>query len=111
MCLEAARNGESDLVTSRAILLELAKVLQKKFNWSEEDIAEVIVGLGTFVTPVRPTTKTDVIKDDQSDNKILEAALAGKVDFIVSGDKRHILPLKKFRGIKIVTAAKFLKEL
>ena len=111
LCLEAARNGECELVSSSAILLELARVLREKFRWSEQDIAEVIVGLGKFTTIAKADEKFTVIKDDPSDNKVVEAAVEAKANFIVSGDKQHILPLKKFQGITIFTAAEFLKEL
>jgi predicted nucleic acid-binding protein len=51
-----------------------------------------------------------VIATDPSDDKFLEAALEGKADCIVSGDK-HLLALKAFRGIPILTARKFIERL
>ncbi len=50
----------------------------------------------------------NVVKEDSDDNKILECAKAGKVDFIVSNDN-HLLKLKEFEGIKILSSADFLK--
>jgi predicted nucleic acid-binding protein len=47
---------------------------------------------------------------DEADNRILECAVAGNADFIVSGD-RHLLSLKEFRDIPIVRAAEFLSRL
>jgi predicted nucleic acid-binding protein len=41
---------------------------------------------------------------------VLECALAAKADYIVSGDRRHLLPLKAFRGIPIVSPAEFLRR-
>ena len=40
----------------------------------------------------------------------MECALEGKVDYLISGDKRHILPLKEFEGIKIISVSEFLDE-
>lgn len=57
---------------------------------------------------VKPTKRINEIKDDPSDNKFLEAAIAGNADYIVSGDK-HVLKLKKFKDILIVTPAEFLE--
>lgn len=111
LCLEAARRGEIILIVSRAILLELAKVLREKFGWGDSEIADVIVGLSKFSIIVRSTRKLTVIKDDPSDNRILEAAVEGKADMIISGDKQHILPLHRFRGIEILSAAEFLKRM
>lgn len=56
-----------------------------------------------------PQEKIEIIKDDKSDNKFLEAAIAGNADYIVTRDEKHILPLKEFRGIKIVAPEDFLK--
>jgi len=56
---------------------------------------------------VNPQQKIDVIKDDPKDNIFLECAAAGGCKFIVSGDQ-HLLQLKEHRGIKIVTAGKFI---
>jgi len=50
------------------------------------------------------------IESDLSDNKFLEAALAGKTKHIVSGDN-HLLELKTYRGISILTAREFLDKL
>ncbi len=109
LCLELAREGEIELYTSRAILLEIAGALRRKFQWNEEDIADVIIGISKLANVVVPKTRLNIIRADPSDNKILEAAKEAGVDVIVSGDKKHILPLKKFEGTKIISAAEFLK--
>ena len=57
---------------------------------------------------VSPTETVNGIKHGP-DNRILECALAGKADYIVSGDKKHLLPLSEFEGIKIITASQLLK--
>lgn len=108
-CLELAREGEIQLYTSKAILLELTKKLIKKFAWNEEETGEMIKGLGVFSKIVIPKSQVSVIKDDPADNKILECAIEGEVDYIVSGDKKHILPLKRFKNIPTVTAKELLK--
>jgi len=111
ICLEAAREGEIGLYTSKTILLELANKLRSKFGYTEEEIEDILIGLSKFVRLVEPKVKINRIKEDPSDNMILEAAVEAKADFIVSGDKRHILPLKEFAGIKIISAATFLKQI
>jgi predicted nucleic acid-binding protein len=47
------------------------------------------------------------IVDDESDNRVLEAAAAASADCIVSGDA-DLLDLGSFEGIPIVTAAQFV---
>ncbi|MBI2660999.1 putative toxin-antitoxin system toxin component, PIN family [Candidatus Woesearchaeota archaeon] len=55
---------------------------------------------------VEPFTRLNIIKDDPDDNKVLECAIAGKVDCIVSKDN-HFLKLKTFSGIPIMTSDEF----
>ena len=55
--------------------------------------------------------KAIIIKEKQDDNRILECAAEVKADFLISGDKKHLLPLKKFRGIKIVSARELIKRM
>ena len=59
---------------------------------------------------VIPSEAIAAIESDPSDNKFLEAALAGKAKHIVSGDN-HLLELKTYRGISILTAREFLDKL
>jgi len=54
--------------------------------------------------------KLDIAKDDPDDNKIIECAVAGKADFIITNDN-HLLRLKEFEGIKIVTPKEFLRQI
>lgn len=58
---------------------------------------------------VNPQESINVIKEDPEDNKFIEAALAGKADIIVSQD-HHLLKLKNYGKIKIVTPEEFLKQ-
>lgn len=108
--LELARAGEIQLVTSKVILLELAKKLHFKFGWMQDEVEEVISGIGAFAQVVDPGKKIRKIKADPADNRVLEAALEAQVEFIISGDKRHILPLKKFKDVVIMSPSEFLKE-
>ena len=109
-CLELAKSREIDLYTSRAILFELVQKLKKKFGWRDEETTDAIEGLAKFIKVVEPQEKLTLIKNDPTDNKILECAKEAKADFIVSGDIRHILVLKKFGKAKIIKAKDFLDE-
>ena len=62
----------------------------------------------TFVL-VESKKTIQVIKNCPADNRILECGLAGEVNFIVSGDKRHLLLLKKYQQMEILSAEEFLK--
>lgn len=58
---------------------------------------------------VEPKIKINIIKDDPDDNKILECAVEGKVNYIVSGDK-HLLRVRAYQGIKIITPREFMDK-
>ena len=57
---------------------------------------------------VEPKEKIEAVKDDPTDNIFIETAVAGNVDYIVSQDN-HLLKLKEFRGIQIITPDEFNK--
>lgn len=109
-CLELARTREIELITSRTILLELATKLRDKFLWKESEIKEVVEGIGMFAKIISPKHKVFVIKNDPSDNRILECAQEAKVDYVVSGDKKHLLVIGKFKNIPIISAKGFLDK-
>jgi predicted nucleic acid-binding protein len=60
---------------------------------------------------VFPVERTTGATSDPDDEMILECALAAEADFIVSGDKKHLLALRQFRGIPIVSPAELLRHL
>ena len=106
---DLARFGELRLVVSPDILLEFAFVLREKFAWAEENITETIWAIGRASELVRPGETLKVVSDD-ADNRVLECAMAGKADFIVTGD-HHLLDLRSFEGIRIVKPKDFFKHL
>ncbi|EKD91339.1 MAG: hypothetical protein ACD_30C00021G0003 [uncultured bacterium] len=107
-CLELARENEIELYISRAILLELSEKLEEKFLWQSKDTKEVIEGILMFASLVSPKKKINHIKENPKDNMILECAVEAKADFLISGDKKHLLALKTFKNIKIISAKQFL---
>lgn len=94
-------NSFITLISSAEILDELAKKLQFKFGWSEERISSYLNDIKSMAEIVQIEEKLDIIKRDPEDNKILECALSGKADLIVTMDQ-DLLKLKSFRGIGIV---------
>jgi len=96
------------VLLSSEVLKEYAKVLTyPKFKLTKKEIRGVLEQeLLPYVIPIKVKNHLDVITQDPSDNKFLELAKAGSADYILSGDK-HLLELKDFQGIKIVTPAVF----
>ena len=75
----------------------------EEIEWWEDIVLEKSI----LVIPKR---KVNVVKDDSDDNKFVEAALEGKADYIVTQD-RHLLNIKEFESIKMVTPKEFLRIL
>jgi len=98
--LNLAEENRIKLITSPDILKELKEVLQKKFKFDKKMSEMTISTIKEISLVVYPERKLTVIKERDADNRILECAIEGKADYIISGDKQHILPLKKFQKIR-----------
>jgi len=97
------------LVTSLEAVSEIIKILKDfKIKLSDEMIKEWVDLIVRNSMIVEPKEKIDAVKDDPKDNIFIETAVAGNVDYIVSQDN-HLLKLKEFRGIKIITPEEFNK--
>ena len=100
--LELAETTEIiTLVTSEEILSELMQKLLSKFDKSEPDVDFFIGKIRNIAEVVSVTEHVSVVSRDPEDNKILECALAGNADLIVTSDQ-DLIKLKMFRGIGIV---------
>jgi len=100
---------EIRLIVSDEILEEFGGVIRReKFGLDEGRIDRVVSIVRKSVEVIKSETTLNIIKDDPSDNKILECAVSGKADYIISGDK-HLLALQEHRGIKILNSSDFLK--
>jgi len=110
--IEAFLKGEFILLISRPLLSELERVLNyKKFYFIPDYLKKSLIGsLLKAAEFVEIEKKLDIIKDDPEDNRVLECAISGKADYIVTGDE-HLLKLYKFNDIKILTPIEFLKEM
>ncbi len=99
--------GSFLLVTSPVLLDELEEKLQLKFKVSPEDVDLIRTRLQINALVVKPGIVLDIVGDDPDDNRVLEAALAGEADYVVSGD-RHLLKLGSVEGIPILTTRQFM---
>lgn len=109
--LSLADQKRFELFISPFILEELEGVLDRKFNWSHEDFLETVEELYESSYVIEPQQLPEVISGGHPDNRILECAVGAAADYLVTGDKRHLLPLREYRGIKIVTTTQFLSIL
>lgn len=98
---------ESKLVgaVSLPLIAENLRILREKFNFSVEKIEETKEMFEKHFILVHPKETIKIVSDDP-DNRVLEAAVEGKCEFIITGDKM-LLDLKVYKEIKIITAANF----
>jgi len=105
--------GKIDIITTRDILLEIIRVLKREAKFQKflndrdlkiENLLKTIFHITIFI---KSESSLNIITKDPDDDKILEAAVDGKADYIVTYDS-HLLNLKDFREIKIIKPKRFL---
>jgi len=100
--------GRDVLLLSKGILDELLTVLSTKFSRDKEEISRVAVILSETAEWVEPSKRIKVLNDDP-DNRILECAVSGNADVIVTGDK-ELLRLRGYEKTKIISLKEYLGE-
>jgi putative PIN family toxin of toxin-antitoxin system len=109
--LELFIRGDIEVIISPFILSEIERILRERFDWIKGNIHRVLNRIKRQTILVHPKLKVTIIKRKDDDNHILECAIEGKVQYLISGDRKHLLPLKEYKGIKILSPAEFLKLL
>ncbi len=99
--LNMAMKNEIILIISDEITAETVRILKEKFKWPDHNIDKFTRRLSTISENIRPRIKLSIVKEKESDNRILECAVFGDAHLIVTGD-RHLLRLKKYKNIPIV---------
>ncbi len=101
---------EFELLLSEQQLEELKEVMNyPRLKFTEEQKSKFLTVLLSVAKIVKTSETLHHIKEDPDDDLILECATENKADYLISGDE-HLLTLKTYLGIKIVTATEFLEE-
>ncbi len=108
--LKRALNREFLLVTGPNILQEVRRNLLGKLGLNKHRVEQFLFDISEVSSVFVPSGKTSYI-EHEGDNLILELAIMGGCDVLVTGDKRHLLPLKTFNGILIEPPSSFLLRL
>ncbi|MGH2561896.1 MAG: putative toxin-antitoxin system toxin component, PIN family [Thermomicrobiales bacterium] len=95
-------------VISPALIDQVLRALVR-IRASEETLQEARTELVTLSSLVEPTLRLAVIIAKESDNRVLECAVAGQVEFIVTGDRKHLLRLGQYEGIPIISPREFVE--
>lgn len=109
---DAAGAGHFHLIVSPAIIQETARVLREDFQWQEAMVERVVRIIAHVARKglISPQSRIRAITADPDDDRILECAIDGKADLIISND-RHLRDIKKHAGIPIVAAIDFRRTL
>ena len=111
-CLVAWAQGRCEAAVSPALLAEYHETTEElRAEYADRPWVPWAEAMAESAGLVFPVERARGATTDPDDDMVLECALAAEADFIVSGDKRHLLPLKKFRGIPILSPAAFLSRL
>lgn len=97
------------VVTSNLLLLELEEKLIKKFGQPKRRIKEILKKIKTFAQVIKISGKAKFKVKDPKDHIVIETALSSNASYIVTGD-HHLLELKSFQNIKILSPRDFLRE-
>ena len=98
--------GRDHLICSRPLLDELLSVLASKFSRDGEQLSRVALFLAEIGELVAASEEITLLADGP-DNRVLECAVAGRADTIVTGD-RAMLEQHSFQGIAIMTLRDYL---
>jgi hypothetical protein len=94
-------------------MVELKRILTEKLGFEQErwhQTEELMGDLATELAPP-PSGPPEVVTGDPDDDLILACAIDARVDVLVSGDRKHLLPIGTHQGIRIIAPQALLAEL
>jgi uncharacterized protein len=113
--LDVCRTGKVTLVLSKPLLREIGRVLHKpkilkRHCMSDKQISQYIEDLATFAEVVPGTAFVEISKDP-TDNMFFACAIEASANYIVSGDKGHILSIPSYQGVETISATNFVEKI
>jgi putative PIN family toxin of toxin-antitoxin system len=111
-CLAAWAEGRCEAAVSPELLAEYHETMERlRQEHSGRACVDWAAALTDAAILVFPHERAGGATPDPGDEKVLECAMAFEADMIVTGDKRHLLPMRTFRSVDIVSPADFLRRL
>ena len=112
--IKLAENKYIILFSSLPLIKEISEVLaREKFMRRIEELKttteELIESLFGIMEIVHPKAPLSVVKNDPDDNKVLECAVAADAEYVITGDP-HLLKLKRFQSVSILTPRNFIQS-
>jgi predicted nucleic acid-binding protein len=111
--LEEAIDARLELVLPQLVMVELERILTGKLGFEPgcwRGVEELLVDLAVELIPV-PEASPEAVTGDPDDDLILACAVQAGVDILVSGDRRHLLPVGEHRGVRVITPQALLAEM
>jgi putative PIN family toxin of toxin-antitoxin system len=111
--LEAAIDGRIELVLADPVLAELERVLLVKLHFEQSRIDEIQRLLGGLAAErvTAPSQQPPAVISDRDDDLVLACAVAARAHVLVSGDRRHLLPVGVHEGLRVVSPQALLAAL
>jgi uncharacterized protein len=110
--IEEAVDGHLELVLAEPFMKELERILTGKLEFDSQrwrQVEELLLDLASELAPVA-TDPPEAVTGDPDDDLILACAIEAGVDAVVSGDRRHLLPVSEHRGVRVITPQALLAE-
>jgi predicted nucleic acid-binding protein len=92
-------------------LSEFEVMLRNRRNLSPSDANRVVGEVRAFSRLVTIANVLQMVSADAGDDKVLECAVVGGANYIVTCDRNHLLPLVRYHGIAIVSPTSFLSTM
>lgn len=111
--IEAAIDGRIELVPADPVIEELQRVLTVKLGFEPErvrNITALLIDISVARTDA-PTQPVEAVTGAPDDDLVLACGIEAGMQLIVSGDRRHMLPVGEHRGIRIISPQALLAEL
>ena len=110
-CLALWANGGFRAAISPPLFAEYEETLTElRLDYPDRRVVDWVEALRDAADLVFPVESAKGMVADPFDEMVLECAMAASASFIVTGDKKHLLPLGRFRGIPIVNPSDFLRH-
>jgi len=105
-----------ELFSSSALIDELAQTLKypkfaARMQAHGAGAAQLVSQYSALVSIVTPAHVPRVVPDDADDDHVIAAAVAARAALIVTGDRKHLLPVGRHEGIAIITAREAIERL
>lgn len=111
--LEEAIDGRLELILLEPVIAELERILTEKFDFEPQRWSEAETLLRELATESveAPAGNLEAVTGDPADDLILACAIQSEVEVLVSGDRKHLLPVGERGGVRILTPQALLAEL